>query len=69
LTINNLAGWPERVDRNPKPSARPAFPHILGVMQKVMELGRQEQPAFDTGASFEQPLEARFDHWISKSKN
>jgi hypothetical protein len=68
LTIKNRTDRLARVDRNHKLSARPAFPHILGVMQRAVELTQQEQPAFDTDF-FAQPFAAQFDESISKSKN
>jgi hypothetical protein len=50
VTIKRRADRPAHVDRNHKRSAGPAFPHILGVIRRAMELARQEEPAFDTGA-------------------
>jgi hypothetical protein len=61
LTIEHRTDRPVRVGQNHKLSARPGFPHILGVMQSAMELTQQEQPAFDTVAFFGQRFEAHLD--------
>jgi hypothetical protein len=65
LTTTNRADRPAHADRNQKLSSRPAFPYILGVMQGVMELTEQEQPAFDTSAFFGHHLKR---HLIGESQ-
>jgi hypothetical protein len=58
LTIKPRAGRPAHADRNHKQSAHSAFPHILRIMRRVMELARQEEQAFDTGIFIGRPFEA-----------
>jgi hypothetical protein len=62
LTIKHRADRPPRVDRNHKLSARPALPHIRGVMQKVLESVRQEHRLPTLARSWDSGLKG---NWVT----
>jgi hypothetical protein len=68
LTMKHRMDWVVCVDRNRRLAVHPLLPHILDVLQGVMEFARQERQLFGAHTAINQPREPTFPESISKSK-